>query len=64
MTSQTTVPTLRFNAWNLASSMVQYLDAKVRYEKLMDRIAVHFCEHVREYSDQSLAKVESCQTYS
>ena len=30
------------------------LDAKVRYEKLMDRIAVHYCEHVREYTDQPL----------
>ncbi|CAJ1363705.1 unnamed protein product [Effrenium voratum] len=27
---------------------------QVRHEPLMDRIALHFCEHIREYEDQSL----------
>lgn len=28
---------------------------QVRYEKLMDRIALHFCEHIREFTDQSIS---------
>lgn len=31
------------------------LAVQVRHETLMDRISVYFCEHVREFDDQSLA---------
>lgn len=40
-------------AWSVLSYSLAL--NQVRYEKLMDRIAVHFCEHVREYSDQSIS---------
>ena len=49
-------PLFEMNTSNIATcSPSGILAVQVRHETLMDRISVYFCEHVREFDDQSLA---------